>query len=122
VRIGNFNKDRPEPLHPHLLGHVDCAHVFRHALVHKLAVWLEAGKDVCHEVVYGALSLPPPCATPPFFCCTLPNCRHSCAAVVAAGVSDSNCPLYDVEHGRRAIGYHPTQRSEVPEAEWKTKI
>ena len=29
------------------------------------------------------------------------------------GVSDSNWPLYDIEHGRKAIGYHPQDRSEV---------
>ena len=29
------------------------------------------------------------------------------------GVSDSNWPLYDVDHGRKAIGYDPQQRSEV---------
>ncbi len=31
------------------------------------------------------------------------------------GVSDSNWPLYDIEHGRQAIGYHPQDRSEVPQ-------
>ena len=29
------------------------------------------------------------------------------------GVSDSNWPLYDIEHGRKAIGYDPQDRSEV---------
>jgi nucleoside-diphosphate-sugar epimerase len=33
------------------------------------------------------------------------------------GVSDSDWPLYDLGHGRRAIGYDPQQRSEVPEEE-----
>lgn len=33
------------------------------------------------------------------------------------GVSDSNWPLYDLEHGRRVIGYDPQDRSEVPEDE-----
>ena len=36
---------------------------------------------------------------------------------IVFGVSDSDWPLYDVDHGRRAIGYEPAQRSEVPEAE-----
>jgi hypothetical protein len=71
VRIGNFNKDRPEPLHPHSLGHVDCAQVFRQALTHPLAARLEAGKEVCHEVVYGALSLPPMCYAALFLLCLL---------------------------------------------------
>ena len=31
------------------------------------------------------------------------------------GVSDSDWPLYDLDHGRRAIGYYPQDRSEVPE-------
>ncbi len=30
------------------------------------------------------------------------------------GVSDSDWPLYDVEHGRKAIGYHPQAKSIVP--------
>ncbi len=33
---------------------------------------------------------------------------------VVFGVSDSNWPRYDVDHGRRAIGYHPQDRSYVP--------
>lgn len=33
---------------------------------------------------------------------------------VVFGVSDSDWPLYDLEHGRRAIGYHPQDRSHVP--------
>lgn len=36
---------------------------------------------------------------------------------VVFGVSDSNWPLYDLEHGRQAIGYDPQDRSEVPEDE-----
>ncbi|MBM3933062.1 MAG: NAD(P)-dependent oxidoreductase [SAR202 cluster bacterium] len=31
------------------------------------------------------------------------------------GVSDSNWQLYDVEHGRKAIGYYPKDKSVVPE-------
>ena len=31
------------------------------------------------------------------------------------GVSDSNWPVYDVDHGRQAIGYDPQDRSVVPE-------
>lgn len=38
---------------------------------------------------------------------------------VVFGVSDSDWPLYDLDHGRRAIGYKPQQRSNVPEAERK---
>jgi uronate dehydrogenase len=38
---------------------------------------------------------------------------------VVFGVSDSDWPLYDLAHGRRAIGYDPQQRSHVPESERK---
>ncbi len=37
---------------------------------------------------------------------------------VVFGVSDSNWPLYDLEHGRQAIGYCPQDRSLVPEDQW----
>jgi len=33
------------------------------------------------------------------------------------GVSDSDWPLYDLDHGREVIGYHPQDRSHVPEDE-----
>ena len=36
---------------------------------------------------------------------------------IVYGVSDSNWPLYDLEHGRRVIGYDPQDRSEVPQDE-----
>ncbi|MAE62043.1 MAG: hypothetical protein CMJ49_11885 [Planctomycetaceae bacterium] len=36
---------------------------------------------------------------------------------IVYGVSDSNWPLYDLEHGRRAIGYEPQDFSDVPEEE-----
>ena len=74
VRIGNFNRNRPHPEHPHHLGHADCVRLFEQAITHP---------DVGFEVVFG--------------------------------VSDSDWPLYDLDHGRRAIGYHPQDRSEVPE-------
>ena len=38
---------------------------------------------------------------------------------VVFGVSDSNWPLYDLDHGRKAIDYDPQDRSEVPEEEQK---
>lgn len=31
------------------------------------------------------------------------------------GVSDAVWPLYDLDHGRRAIGYHPQDRCELTE-------
>lgn len=34
---------------------------------------------------------------------------------IVFGVSDSDWPLYDLDHGRRVIGYHPQDRSIVPE-------
>jgi len=37
---------------------------------------------------------------------------------IVFGVSDSNWPLYDLDHGRKAIGYDPQERSELPESEW----
>ena len=30
---------------------------------------------------------------------------------------DSDWPLYDLDHGRRVIGYHPQDKSQVPEAD-----
>ena len=74
VRIGNFNRDRPHPEHPHQLGHADCVRLFEQAITHP---------DVGFEIVFG--------------------------------VSDSDWALYDLDHGRRAIGYDPQDRSEVPE-------
>ena len=73
VRIGNFSKARPEPQHPHQLGHRDAVHLFERAVVHP---------RVRFEIVFG--------------------------------VSDSDWPLYDLDHGRDAIGYNPKQRSVVP--------
>jgi uronate dehydrogenase len=37
---------------------------------------------------------------------------------VVFGVSGSNWPLYDMEHGKRVIGYEPQDFSDVPEEEW----
>jgi NAD+ dependent glucose-6-phosphate dehydrogenase len=87
VRIGNFSAERPEPSHPHQLGHGDCVFLFRHAATHPLAApgAHRAAKDrggVRFEVFYG--------------------------------VSASEWPLYDMQHGREAIGYWPMQRSEPP--------
>jgi uronate dehydrogenase len=39
---------------------------------------------------------------------------------VVFGVSASNWPLYDLEHGRQVIGYDPQDASCVPEDEWDT--
>lgn len=36
---------------------------------------------------------------------------------VVFGVSDSDWPLYDLDHGRKVIGYYPQDRSLVPDAE-----
>ena len=68
VRIGNLKADRPEPSHPHHLGHEDCVRVFEQAVT-----W----PDVRFEIVFG--------------------------------VSGSSVPLYDLEHGRKVIGYYPKQ-------------
>ena len=73
VRIGNFNRNRDLPAHPHHLSHGDCIHLFEQAITHPC---------VKFEVVFG--------------------------------VSDSDWPLYDLDHGRRAIGYYPQDRSQVP--------
>ena len=37
---------------------------------------------------------------------------------IVFGVSGSNWPLYDMEHGKQAIGYEPQDYSQVPEEEW----
>ena len=36
---------------------------------------------------------------------------------VVWGVSDSNLPVYDLDHGREVIGYEPQDRSEAPAPE-----
>ena len=46
-------------------------------------------------------------------CITHPGLKYE----IVFGVSDSDWPLYDLEHGRRVIGYDPQDRSEVPEEE-----
>ena len=79
VRIGNFNRDRDLPEHPHHLSHGDCVRVFERAIVHP---------GVRYEVVFG--------------------------------VSDSNWPMYDLDHGRKVLGYEPRDRSVVPQEEWDT--
>jgi len=38
---------------------------------------------------------------------------------VVFGVSDSDWPLYDLDHGRNAIGYHPQDRSNVAQEDRK---
>lgn len=71
VRIGNFNRDRDQPQHPHQLSHGDCVRVFERAVIHP---------GVKYEIVYG--------------------------------VSDSTWPRYDLDHGRRVIGYEPQDKSD----------
>ena len=78
VRIGNFNRDRELPEHPHQLSHGDCVRVFEQAVTHP---------GVKYEPVFG--------------------------------VSDSDWPLYDLDYGRKAIGYYPQDRSHVPEEDRK---
>jgi len=46
---------------------------------------------------------------------TYPGARYE----VVFGVSASNWPLYDLEHGRRAIGYEPRDYAFVPEDQWE---
>ncbi len=45
---------------------------------------------------------------------TWPDVRYE----VVFGVSGSNWPMYDLEHGRQAIGYYPQDVAYVPEEEW----
>ena len=78
VRIGNFNRDRDQPEHPHHLSHGDCIRVFEQAMTHP---------GVKFEIVFG--------------------------------VSGSNWPLYDMEHGKKVIGYEPQDYSQVPEDKWE---
>ena len=35
------------------------------------------------------------------------------------GVSASNWPMYDLEHGKKTIGYEPQDKSYVPEEQWE---
>ena len=35
------------------------------------------------------------------------------------GVSASNWPMYDLEHGKKKIGYIPQDASYVPEEQWQ---
>jgi uronate dehydrogenase len=72
VRIGNFNRERPQSEHPHQLSHADAVRVFERAVIHP---------DVKFEIVFG--------------------------------VSDSTWNLYDLEHGRRVLGYYPQDKSEI---------
>jgi len=44
VRIGNFNRNRDKPTHPHQLSHGDCVHLFEQCLIHP---------GVKYEVVFG---------------------------------------------------------------------
>jgi uronate dehydrogenase len=44
VRIGNFNRERPLPEHPHHLGHADAVRVFERAIIHP---------GVKFEIVFG---------------------------------------------------------------------
>ena len=77
VPIGNFNRNRDLPEHPHHFSHGDCVRVFERA-------WFTLG--VRYEVVFG--------------------------------VSDSNWPMYDLDHGKKVLGYEPRDRSVVPPEEW----
>lgn len=70
VRIGNFQKQRDLPGHPHHLSHGDAVRVFERAVIHP---------GIRFEVVFG--------------------------------VSDSTGRMYDLDHGRRAIDYHPQDKS-----------
>ena len=72
VRIGNFQKQRDLPGHPHHLSHGDAVRVFERAVIHP---------GIRFEVVFG--------------------------------VSDSTWRMYDLDHGRRAIDYHPQDKSIV---------
>ena len=76
VRVGSFQSDRPDPEHPHHLGHSDAVRVFERAIRHP---------GVRFEIVFG--------------------------------VSDGSWTLYDLDHGRRAIGYDPRQKSDVQSPE-----
>jgi nucleoside-diphosphate-sugar epimerase len=93
-RIGNFNRTRDEPTHPHELGWHDCGEVFCQAIAHPLPPVVHPGGRTTHgekEVFYHAVF----------------------------AVSDSTWPMYDLEHGKRVIGYHPTQKSIVPAEKWQ---
>jgi nucleoside-diphosphate-sugar epimerase len=88
-RIGNFSRERDQPVHPHHLGWHDCGEVFIQAVTHPLAPITHVGGKTTH------------------------NGKEVRFYKVFA-VSDSTWPMYDLDHGRRVIGYFPTQKSEVP--------
>ena len=91
-RIGNFSRDRDQPTHPHHLGWHDCGEVFTQAITHKLAPVVHAGGKTTHE-------------------------GKEVRFYKVFAVSDSTWPMYDLDHGRRVIGYYPQQKSEVPYVE-----
>ena len=70
VRIGNFNIKRPDPEHPHHLGHADAVRLFERAATHSGVQF-----------------------------------------VIVFGVSDSTWLLYDLDHGRKVLDYHPKQKA-----------
>ena len=94
-RIGNFSRDRDQPTHPHELGWHDCGEVFCQAISHPLPPVVHPGGRTTHaekEVFF-----------------------HQVFAV-----SDSTWPMYDLEHGKKVIGYYPKKSGKA--ASFSTNI
>lgn len=94
-RIGNFSRTRDQPTHPHELGWHDCGEVFCQAISHPLPPVVHPGGRTTH----GGKEV--------FF--------HQVFAV-----SDSTWPMYDLDHGKKVIGYYPKQKSIVPKEKWQS--
>ncbi len=109
---------------PRPLGHYTVSKVFGEALAYSYAHQHEM-EIVCVRI--GNFSAERDQPTHPHhlshgdcvrvFACAIahPGVRYE----VVFGVSASNWPLYDMEHGKRVIGYEPQDFADVPENEWK---
>ena len=99
-RIGNLSRERDHPTHPHHLGWIDAGEVFAQAILHPLKPIVHPGGRTTHG-------------------------GREVRFYKVFAVSDSNWPMYDLDHGRTAIGYYPVQRSEVPQdsqGRWSAKL
>eukprot|EP01048_Picozoa_sp_COSAG05_P017108 COSAG05_NODE_2289_length_3270_cov_1.558814_3_plen_188_part_00 len=88
IRIGNYRRERTKLSHPHQLGHNDCLDLF--------------GRAVSHPLLHPSAAVAGADGSSGKYC-------------VVFGVSDSNWKAYDLEPGRRHLGFWPSQRSEVPQ-------
>ena len=109
---------------PRPIGHYTVSKVFGEALAHSYA-HQHAMEIVCVRIGNFSLERDQPehphhlshgdCVRVFECAITHPGVRYE----VVFGVSASNWPLYDMEHGKMAIGYEPQDFADVPEKEWK---